>query len=490
MKLSLRARLLVSYVVIIVGLLIVSLVFVLNVNNVRQTLVNVFEGDFRPYQALTQGDDYISEWIEQIETIEGMEPTEQLNELQLESQELYSEIRTIVTEVMNLPLTDFGRAILVRLSENIESLNQLRQQMINAVRGGEVQIIELLKPEVEALAQEIDRDVSEFLEFQENHFLQQIENAEEDVFSAVVLMVAIIVIVLVLAIVTIISTYRIVSTSVKKVVKSAQELSVSSNEIVATTSQLTSNSVQTSTAVNQVTSTVEETRQTARISNDKAKYVSESAQNVYHVSTNGKQVIEKTISAMSDIQQEMNQVAQGIIKLSEQSQMVGQITDTVNDLADATNVLSVNASIEAARAGEHGRGFSVVAEEIRNLAERSKQATLRIREILSDIQKATNATVLTTEQASKKVEQGVMQSKQAGETIEVLSSNITEAAQASTQIAASSGQQLAGMDQMADAMTSINEATHQSVSSLKKLESAMRNLQDLGERLNDVIEVL
>src|SRR5690606_7732014 len=126
---------------------------------------------------------------------------------------------------------------------------------------------------------------------------------------------------------------------------------------------------------------------------------------------------------------------------SEQGQAIGEIIAAVNDLAEQSNLLAVNAAIEAAKAGEHGRGFAVVAQEVRSLAEQSKQATAQVRTILQDIQKATTAAVLATEQGSKAVEDGVRQTTEAGEAIAALAEMIDEAAQAATQIAASSQQQ-------------------------------------------------
>src|SRR3970282_14023 len=169
--------------------------------------------------------------------------------------------------------------------------------------------------------------------------------------------------------------------------------------------------------------------------------------------------------------------------LSEQSQTIGQIMASVEDLAAQSNLLAVNASIEAAKAGEHGKGFAVVAQEVKSLAEQSKQATAQVRAILNDIQKATSAAVMATEQGSKAVASGVKQSADAGESTGLLRDTMAEAAQAATQIAASSQQQLVGMDQVALAMENIKQATTQNVTSTKQTEVAAQNLHELGQKL-------
>ncbi len=174
--------------------------------------------------------------------------------------------------------------------------------------------------------------------------------------------------------------------------------------------------------------------------------------------------------------------------LSEQTQTIGGIIATVNDVAEQSNLLAVNASIEAAKAGEQGKGFAVVAQEVRNLAEQSKEATVQVRVILSDIQKAVNAAVMATEQGTKSVEAGVKQTTEAGESIRMLANSIVESSQSATQIAASSQQQLVGMDQIASAMENIKQATSQNVSGIKQAEQAIKNLAELAEQLSSMIE--
>ena len=190
---------------------------------------------------------------------------------------------------------------------------------------------------------------------------------------------------------------------------------------------------------------------------------------------------------MDRIREQVDSVAQRMVRLTEQTQAISQIVGTVDDLSQQSNLLAVNAAIEAAKAGDQGKGFAVVAQEVRNLAEQSKQATAEVRAILRDIQKATGAAVVAIEQATKAVEAGMQQSSSAGASILLLSENVTAAAQAATQIAASSQQQLVGMDQVAQAMDSIKTGSLQNVDSTKQLESAARNLGSLGQRLKDLV---
>ena len=281
--------------------------------------------------------------------------------------------------------------------------------------------------------------------------------------------------------------FFITRTITRQLRESIAQLSSSSSEILATTTQVASSAAETASAVSETSATVEEVKQAAGVSSQKAKYVSESAQKVAQVSQAGRKSVEGTIQGMQRIQEQMESVAESIVRLSEQGQAIGEIIATVNDLAEQSNLLAVNAAIEANKAGEQGKGFAVVAQEVRSLAEQSRQATAQVRGILGDIQKATAAAVLATEQGSKAVESGVRQSAEAGESIRLLADNVVEAAQAATQIAASSQQQMVGMDQVAQAMENIRQASVQNVSGTKQAELAAQNLHELGARLGAMI---
>jgi methyl-accepting chemotaxis protein len=264
-------------------------------------------------------------------------------------------------------------------------------------------------------------------------------------------------------------------------------LSSSAQQVVATTTQVAAAASETAAAVTETTTTVEEVKQTAQLAMRKAKYVSDSAQRAAQVSENGKKSTIESIDAMKQIREQMESIAESIVRLSEQSQMIGEIMLSVNDLAEQSNLLAVNASIEAAKAGEQGKGFAVVAQEVRNLAEQSKQATTQVRSILHDIQKATNAAVMAAEQGSKAVEAGVKQSLHAGDAVQKLGESIAEAAQAATQIAASSQQQMAGMDQVAQAMENIKTASTQNVASTRQTQVAAKDIGELGRKLTELV---
>ena len=281
---------------------------------------------------------------------------------------------------------------------------------------------------------------------------------------------------------------EILREQMQEILDGVNVIASSSSEILASTTQIASGSAETAAAISETTTTVEEVRQAAQLSSQKAKNLSDSANRVAQVSQNGQKAVDETVEGMNHIRKQMDEIAQTVIRLSEQSQSIGGIIASVTDLADQSNLLAVNAAIEAARAGEQGKGFVVVAQEIRNLAEQSKQATMQVRNILNDVQKATGAVVLATEQGNKAVEEGVKKSEQAGEAIRILAESSGETVQVSTQIVASSQQQLVGMDQIGTAMQNINQAGMETAASMTQAEESVKNLHELGQKLKELVE--
>jgi methyl-accepting chemotaxis protein len=270
--------------------------------------------------------------------------------------------------------------------------------------------------------------------------------------------------------------------------EATKSIAQETNQISTSASEQTAVATNTATGVSQTTTTVLEVRQTAEVASEKARLVADIAQRTQQTSEAGRKATEATAAGMQRIREQMEAIGECMIQLSEQSRTIGDIITTVDDVAQQSNLLAVNASIEAAKAGEHGKGFSVVAQEVRSLAEQSKQATAQVRGLLGDIQKATNAAAMATEQGSKAVDVGVRQAAEAGESIRHLSESIADSAQAAMQIAASSQQQLIGMDQVSSAMEHIKNTSVQNVESAKLLDTAARNLKELGQKLQGFIE--
>ncbi len=271
-----------------------------------------------------------------------------------------------------------------------------------------------------------------------------------------------------------------------QVIEGSATIGATIAELSTTTSELAASATQGLSSVSEIAATVEEIRQTSHHSHEKAEQVAELAEQVMLRAENGRQETTLTVTGMDEIKEDMAAIATGIIHLSEQNQSIGEIIETVNNFADQSNMLSVNASIEAAKAGEHGKGFAVVAQEVKALADQSKLATTQIRRLLGDIQKATSNAVMATERGGKAVDKGVGQAERTGVEIDTMADLSRESADASSQIVASSQQQLVGMDQVAQAMEGIKCASQQNVEGAQQIESVIAKLDVLGAKLKQI----
>ena len=260
-------------------------------------------------------------------------------------------------------------------------------------------------------------------------------------------------------------------------------ISSATAEILATVSEHTAAANQQSAAIHQTSTTVDEVRAVAEQAAQRAGQVEQVAQSAVSAGQEGAQAVDAILQSMRDIREKVQAIAQDILALSEQTAQIGEITASVSDIADQSNLLALNAAIEAAKAGEQGKGFAVVAAEVRNLAEQSKQATAKVRAILSDIQKATNAAVLATEQGTRGADAGLGLAQRAGDVIGQLGDAIRLAAQSAQQIAASVHQQSVGMDQIAQAMREISQGTTQFVAGARQSQAAAEGLNVLARQL-------
>jgi methyl-accepting chemotaxis protein len=242
----------------------------------------------------------------------------------------------------------------------------------------------------------------------------------------------------------------------------SEEIASASDDLSRRTEQQAASLEETAAALDQITATV---RKTASGANEVSGLVA----NARAGAEKSGQIVSQAVSAMTEIETS--------------SQQVSQIIGVIDEIAFQTNLLALNAGVEAARAGDAGRGFAVVAGEIKSLAEQSKRSTVQVRQILGEIQRATSAAVMTTEQGTKQATAASRQIGAAGETIRALADAVQEAAQSSAQIVASAGQQALGMEQIRHAVGNIHQATQQNLTASRQSEQAARDLTQLGDRL-------
>ncbi len=269
--------------------------------------------------------------------------------------------------------------------------------------------------------------------------------------------------------------------------ETAESVHAATAQIRASTQQQSASVAEQLAAVEQTTATLSEITESGAQINRRAQDVAHGAQTVATSSHSGMKAVDDTIQAMDAIREQAEAVAENIVMLSERTQAIGEIIVTVNDIAERCHLLALNAAIEAAAAGEHGRTFSIVAGEIKSLADQSKEATAQVRSNLSEIQHGINASVMLTEEAVKRVAAGTRQTDATQSTIRTMAENIQESVLAFQQIVAGTNQQQIGLEQVIQALQNIREASSQTAAGTRQLEGAAANLNNLGQGLVEAV---
>lgn len=267
-----------------------------------------------------------------------------------------------------------------------------------------------------------------------------------------------------------------------------QTLSTSTMQIMASVQQQAASTREQAATIQQITTTMNEVNQSGAQIAQKARQVAAAAEATSVVSNSGMQAVVETTRTMAAIREQVEEVAENIVALSEKTQAVGEIIATVNDIAERSNLLALNAAIEAAAAGTQGTRFSVVANEMKNLADQAKDSTVQVRTILGDIQKGINSSVMLTEEAVKRVEAGKQQSDVADQTIRQMAKTTLDSVQAFEQIIAGGNQQQIGFEQVAQGMKDIRQAASQTAAATAQLEKAVVSLNSMGQDLKQAVE--
>ena len=278
------------------------------------------------------------------------------------------------------------------------------------------------------------------------------------------------------------------SQALRQIGEGINVLGSSANGILNSSMNLTAGASNTAAALSETTATIEQVRQTARLSNEKAQLVAAAAKIGADISHAGGRATEEMRLGMARIREQMHSIAESMKELSEQTKAVSEIVAAVDEIASQSNLLAVNAAIEAARAGVDGKGFGVVAKEVKFLANQSKAATAQVRAILVEIQNAASTAEVRTQEGTRAVEAGVIQSGEASNAILTLAANVAQSAKSATEIVLSCEQELTGMDQVVLAMGNIKETSARNLDSAQHLEAAARVLDELGGKLREFSE--
>jgi methyl-accepting chemotaxis protein len=270
--------------------------------------------------------------------------------------------------------------------------------------------------------------------------------------------------------------------------ESAERLTETVQRLSASTTEQAQAISQQAAALQETQVTAEEIRQTSLIAAQKAQGILQIAEHAEEVGRSGERSLEQSRLGLSEIRSLVNDIGQKIHQLDDRTHQIGTITETVKNLADQSNMLALNAAIEAVRSGEHGRAFSVVAREIRALADQSIQSTRRVREILDDISGAIRQAVAITERGAERMEAGLLQVQASGNNLRELSGIVTESSSAVRQIATAVTQQNADVGQIFAAITDLAAMMDETLRGLADTNQSVGTLKEVTEQVASVVK--
>lgn len=279
------------------------------------------------------------------------------------------------------------------------------------------------------------------------------------------------------------------ATVAKQITDACQNMVSSLEEVKQAVDVQSSGATQQASSINEITASLSQIEKSANQTMDKAKTLGDAAERTREKGQQGLEAVEQSILGMKAVRDKVQTIAQTILDLSMQTQQVGEITAVVNNLAQQSKMLALNASIEAAKAGEAGKGFAVVATEVKSLAEQSEQSTSQVQKILEDIRLATEKAVMVTEEGTKGVDQGTTLVEQTGEIVRSLSDVISETTLASQQIEAAVKQESVGIEQITAGMNEINQVTTSFVASANQTLEAINHLSAIAKNLKEHVDV-
>ncbi|MCM2359394.1 MAG: methyl-accepting chemotaxis protein [Geobacteraceae bacterium] len=266
------------------------------------------------------------------------------------------------------------------------------------------------------------------------------------------------------------------------------QLSSSAGELMAISSQQSSGSTEQASAVQEVSATSAQIAITAKQITDNTNSVEAMAVETSRSCMAGTRDVGNATEGMQRLKNRVQSIAESMLQLGENSQKIGGIVEIIDEISEQTNLLALNATIEAAGAGEAGRRFAIVAQEVRRLAERTGAATGQIKGLIEEIQKATNSTIMVTEEGSKAVDSAAALVDKVHLSFGDIIRTVEETARSAKEISLSTRQQTSACEQMAVTMTEVRDVAQQFAESARETDRAITGIMELAAMLKGLME--
>ena len=272
-----------------------------------------------------------------------------------------------------------------------------------------------------------------------------------------------------------------------RVRKSASDVAANAHEVLMSSEDMSAGATQQDQEIINTSSAVEELTVSMKLVSKNAEASAEAARRALDAAGQGNRAVRDTGEGMQRIRASVQATAKKIKSLGGRSLEISEIINVINDLTEQTNLLALNAAIEAARAGEAGRGFAVVADEVRRLAEHSRTATKDMAALIKAFQAETNEAVVVMEEGAKEMEVGARLADQAGKALETISSVVRQSAELVQEVSLASKQQVRGTEGVAHAMQILSNITRQTSQGARQTARTVEHMVKLSEQLNEAL---
>ena len=272
--------------------------------------------------------------------------------------------------------------------------------------------------------------------------------------------------------------------SVNEIVRA---IASSSSQIAVTVEQQERIASQQLYAVDRTATTMDELGESSKACAEQAEAAAFGATQALKLTAGGSQAVDNTLKEMATLTKNVAAIQTQILRLSEQTDRIGNISSLVSDLANQTNMLAINAAVEAVRAGESGKGFAVVANEIRKLGDQSKESAIKINALVADIQKAISSTAMVTGDGTKTVENGVKLARKTADSFAGVAEAIDRIVLNSKQIYFTARNQAIAIEDVVEAVNSLNLAAQETASGISQVKLGISQLNQAAQNLKSVV---
>lgn len=375
------------------------------------------------------------------------------------------------------------------LQRILEVANQYRERskelvtLVKQGKGGEATAL-FQKGETINIVTELNRLIEEF-QLRENEIREESRKKADDAINGLAnVLIFGVLLSIVLAVIIGIWIASRISRTIKEAVNSA---SSTSTEIAATITQHEATANQQAAMVNETTATMEEIAVSSRQSAEQATTAAEMAKDASALTVEGSEAVRQAIEAMDSLKSKVGTIAEQILSLSEQTGQIGTIAELLKDLSVQINMLALNAAVEAARAGEHGKGFAVVAAEVRKLSVESKKSAEQAKTIVAGIQKATDTTIMKTEEGTRNIESVTEIARKVNDLFEMLSGAVGQAYQNAQQVVLNIREQSTAITQVVEAANNINAGARETAAGISQTKIGIENLNEATAKLMRIV---